>query len=60
MFTSKMQEELQMEYMVTNENILKPVKEKYKGFLMLFSINKLSTPELIWNNDTRSELLNIL
>ena len=60
MFTEKMKDELRIEYSVTNENMIKPNSEKNRGFLQLFSVNKLYTPQLIWNDETRNELLNIL
>jgi hypothetical protein len=55
-----MRDELLIDFTVSNENKFRPFKEKNKGFLQIFSVQKFYSPELIWNDDTRSELLEVL
>ena len=57
-----MQEKLTLNCQVSNDNKLRPDSEpgREKEFLSLFSVDKFSSPELIWNEQTRTELLKVL
>lgn len=56
-----MQEELRVEFTVNNENKLVTRGEiSPYNFLNLFSASEFNSPELIWNDQTRQELLAVL
>ena len=56
-----MQDELFCKFNVSNDNKL-VVQGDLSGqnFLNLFSISEFNSPELIWNDNTRAELLEVL
>lgn len=56
-----MQEELLIKFTVDNGNKM-DISGKVSGqaFLNLFSVAEFNSPELIWNNETRTELLDVL
>lgn len=57
-FTSKMQEKLITDFTVNNENKLEfSQSQSGKDFFRLFSTQQLFSPELVWNDETRREML---
>ena len=56
-FTSKMQEKLITDFTVNNENKLEFAVSSGKDFFRLFSTQQLFSPELVWNDETRREML---
>ena len=60
-FTKRMRDELMCEFTVNNENKLVTRGEvSSANFLNLFSVAEFNSPELIWNTQTRAELLGVL
>ena len=60
-FTKRMRDELMCEFTVNNENKLVTRGEvSSANFLSLFSVAEFNSPELIWNTQTRGELLGVL
>jgi hypothetical protein len=57
LFTSKMQEKLITDFTVNNENMLEFAVSGNKDFFRLFSTQQLFSPELVWNDETRREML---
>jgi len=57
-FTSKMQAKLLTNFTVNNENKLEFTSaNQCKDFYKLFSTKQINAPELVWNDETRAEML---
>ena len=58
-FGKKIQETLLSQFLITNNELIFANFEP-RRFLMQFSVREEASPELVWNNETRLELYNVL
>ena len=56
LFTTKVLEKLFVKFVITRDLKLETQEPGNNEFLRLFSTQSLQSPELVWNEETRSEM----